>query len=1080
MAVGEGLQLSSTELEGRWTRLLEDPEIRRRLASLVQKYPENRSFELEFTEVDAHDSPLADHLLQYPEPTLVAGERALEEAQPTREGTPMKLRVRVSGLPSSQRVPIRMLRETHLNRFLIIDGIVRRMTEVRPQLKRAVYECIACRGRTVIEQDDVSQTLKEATVCSSCDKPLGKTKFTLIPEASTYIDSQKLEIQENPEMLKGGTHPEGLTLLVTEDLTGKVIPGNRLEVTGVLRSVPRNMPKGAGMKHTVFDVVLFVNHILKEDKEFKEIEISDEEVRQIEALRDQEGVFDRFVDSMAPSIQGMRVEKEAIALQLFGGVAKYQPDGVRIRGDIHVLLVGDPGCLIGDERVTLGDGTSVRLERMGTRHLQDLRTPVRLGNGLGRRGLATRFHRYENQPILEIVTESGKCIQGTLNHPLRIWKQGSHSGQEWRRLDGLKIGDHLVVADTIPCTKTTLVPTEWAAPLPSQSSGQVRVPRYFDEDLAALLGYLLGKGWVRPRHVGYGVPPAGADLVPKLSALVQNTFGAPPSSRKQGAHPHFDIPGTSVASWLSFLREGRVPEPVLRSRNSVAAAFLRWLYEAEGKSFAPAQKKNSITLSSSNLEFLRDVQHLLLRWGISSDIVGAVPPKARGKVGTLKIHQSRSLLRFAAEIGFESARKRARLEKVVEHARARRDSLRHPQKGERVVSIAPAGITTVYDIEVPGSHRFLANGIVSHNTAKSQMLRYIADNIAPRGVYTSGKGSTAAGLTAAAVKDDFGGGRWTLEAGAMVLADQGMVCIDELDKMSDNDRSSIHEALEQQTVSVAKAGITATLPAHCPVLAAANPKLGRFTPDKLPAEEIDLAPTLLSRFDVIFAILDKPEREKDRALAGAILAQHVEAEGREAKRTEAGPEGPPVKVVLNRFSTDFMRKYVAYAKRNVFPVMEEAAHKALLDFFVDLRKQGEGEHKPVPITLRQVEALVRLTEASARSRLSPVATKADAERAITILQHFLKTVLSSEGSVLDIDYITVGISTSARNALQTLREVMVELQKQSPSGFTVEDLVAEGEKKGISKDRVLKLMHEMGRLNEIYEPRTGSGLWKLM
>ena len=156
-------------------------------------------------------------------------------------------------------------------------------------------------------------------------------------------------------------------------------------------------------------------------------------------------------------------------------------------------------------------------------------------------------------------------------------------------------------------------------------------------------------------------------------------------------------------------------------------------------------------------------------------------------------------------------------------------------------------------------------------TAKSQLLQYVA-KVAPRGIYTSGKGATAAGLTAAAVKDDFAGGRWVLEAGMLVLADGGMAIIDELDKMSPEDRSAMHEALEQQQVSIAKAGITSTLNARCPVLAAANPKWGRFTNDRTIAEQIDLPPTLLSRFDVIFSIRDIPDQVRDRNLSHKILA----------------------------------------------------------------------------------------------------------------------------------------------------------------------------------------------------------------
>lgn len=242
------------------------------------------------------------------------------------------------------------------------------------------------------------------------------------------------------------------------------------------------------------------------------------------------------------------------------------------------------------------------------------------------------------------------------------------------------------------------------------------------------------------------------------------------------------------------------------------------------------------------------------------------------------IRSGPSILRYSKYIGFVSTQKRARLASACGLARKRSRSV-HDRVSERVVSIRAGRRTTVYDLEIAGAHQFIANGIVSHNTAKSQLLRYVAE-VAPRGIYTSGKGATAAGLTAAAVKDDFAGGRWVLEAGMLVLADGGMAAIDELDKMSPEDRSAMHEVLEQQSCSISKAGITATLNARCPVLAAANPKWGRFTNDRTISEQIDLPPTLLSRFDVIFSIKDQPNQERDRRLADGILASHREGEAR--------------------------------------------------------------------------------------------------------------------------------------------------------------------------------------------------------
>jgi replicative DNA helicase Mcm len=151
--------------------------------------------------------------------------------------------------------------------------------------------------------------------------------------------------------------------------------------------------------------------------------------------------------------------------------------------------------------------------------------------------------------------------------------------------------------------------------------------------------------------------------------------------------------------------------------------------------------------------------------------------------------------------------------------------------------------------------------------AKSQLLRYMI-KISPRGIYTSGKSSTSAGLTATAVKDELGDGRWTIEAGALVLADKGIAAIDEMDKMNNEDKSALHEAMEQQTISVAKAGVMATLKSRCSLLAAANPKLGRFDKYEPIAPQINLTPALMSRFDLIFVLTDDPESLEPGYIAG--------------------------------------------------------------------------------------------------------------------------------------------------------------------------------------------------------------------
>jgi replicative DNA helicase Mcm len=435
------------------------------------------------------------------------------------------------------------------------------------------------------------------------------------------------------------------------------------------------------------------------------------------------------------------------------------------------------------------------------------------------------------------------------------------------------------------------------------------------------------------------------------------------------------------------------------------------------------------------------------------------------------IRQANSILRFAERIGFASARKNARLRKVARHAGSLPRRWRD-KNSERIVRVAPAGYATVYDIEVPKHHRFIANGIISHNTAKSQLLRYIA-SLAPRAIYTSGKSSSAAGLTAAAIKDDLAPGQWTLEAGALVLADKGLAAVDELDKMNPQDRDAMHEAMEQQTISVAKAGITATLQSRCAILGAANPKFGRFDTQALIIEQIDLPPALMSRFDVIFSLSDKPNRERDGDMADHILRSHHRGE-RDAHRkflVEQGAAPDSEEEGFDEFTpivpTEFVRKYIAYAKQRVFPILTEEAIKRIREVYVDIRKQGEGEAAAVPMTARQLEAFVRLAEASARVRLSPSVAVEDAERAIRIVQYYLRKI-AGEGGRLDIDIIAAGTSRAQREAARTLLEIIRELD--GGAGVTEDDIIAKATSEGIEERRARDMLTRLSEQGQIYAP----------
>jgi replicative DNA helicase Mcm len=362
-------------------------------------------------------------------------------------------------------------------------------------------------------------------------------------------------------------------------------------------------------------------------------------------------------------------------------------------------------------------------------------------------------------------------------------------------------------------------------------------------------------------------------------------------------------------------------------------------------------------------------------------------------------------------------------------------------------------------------------------TAKSQMLSYMS-KLAPRSVYASGKASSAAGLTAAAVRDEFGEGQWTLEAGALVLADKGLACIDEIDKMEEKDRSSLHQAMEQQEISVAKAGINATLKSRCAVLAAANPKLGRFDEFMPIHEQINMPPALLSRFDLIFSILDKPNRKTDTDLADHILHSHKGGEIHEHLNKTSDDlyskeeETKLMKHVMPVFEPEYLRKYVAYAKRNIFPVLTDDALEILQNYYVDFRSSSKDS---VPFTPRQLEAFVRLAEASARIRLSQEATIDDAKRAISIIDQYLRRVgTDRETGRFDIDIIATGISHSQHERMRVILDIIQRLCTESTDDSAARgDIINEAEIQGIESRKIEEVLDRLNRNGQIYEPSHG-------
>lgn len=682
-------EYTSDEIREKFINFFEDDEYHSELIKIADNYPDEKSIFITYNDLHLffEDLDFPRYIVKNPKKCLDEGEKAIKEVLGSAYED-VHIFLRIIGLSEARKKMIRDLRSEDLSSYLAIDGLVRKTTEVRPRISVAVFRCLTCGHEFGVDQK--GGDIDEPVQCPGCDKSSNKTSFLLLQDESEFKDFQNIEIQESPEELRGGEQPERLKGWVRHDLVGDVSPGDRITFNGVLDGKPKR--SSSRSRSRVFDIYMDVKGIEVKEYEFEDLELSAEDRNEIEEAAENPRIFAEIVNSIAPSIHGLREEKIGLALQLFGGVRKEMPDGTITRGDIHILLVGDPG------------------------------------------------------------------------------------------------------------------------------------------------------------------------------------------------------------------------------------------------------------------------------------------------------------------------------------------------------------------------------------TAKSQLLRYVSD-LSPRGMYASGKGSTGAGLTAAAVREEvMGESQWVLEAGTLVLADGGIACVDELDKMRAEDRSAMHEAMEQQSISVAKAGINATLNSRCAVLGAANPEYGRFEVHENISQQINLPPPLISRFDLIFALIDQPDREKDQQIASHILDLHEEGELIEKEGVDIEKEFSP------KFDKEFLRKYIAHAKTHT-PVMTDRAVDKLEEFYLELRDKGSEDS--IPVTARQLESLVRLSEASARAHLRDQVTQEDAERAIKVTNHFLQQVASTESGELDIDMVSSSVSHSERTLISQIRDIIRNKSEIHEGGVPEDEILEEAESRGFSREEVMKELDRMRTNGQVYTPNTG-------
>ncbi len=631
---------------------------------------------IDFSDLDTFDPGVADQLLENPRDVMKKFDEAVSDID-----LPEKMEIRIRNIPQSHTIRIRNLRSKHLGKLISIEGIVKSASEVKPQVEKAYFKCPDCGTIMEVEQESTS-VLKRPKICTNpaCRRRGG---FELVDKK--LYDVRWIRVIE-PFEITEGEKPGEITVILKKGLTvpeyqRMTDPGNKIKIVGILKEIPKRIKDRESVK---MDMVLEAIHVERSEKDIEEIEITPEDEAKIKELAADPEIYNKLVQSIAPGIYGFEEIKEAIALQLFGGVPHILPDGSRIRGNIHILITGDPGV-----------GKSV---------------------------------------ILNLVSK-----------------------------------------------------------------------------------------------------------------------------------------------------------------------------------------------------------------------------------------------------------------------------------------------------------------------------------IVPRGKYVSGKGVSGAGLTATVRKDEELGG-WVLEAGALVLANNGLISIDEFDKMNKDDMVAMHEAMSIETISIAKASIVATLPARTSVLAGANPKFGRFDPFRSILEQIQIPDTLMSRFDLKFVLKDKPDRIKDEK-----LAEHI-------SKARMNPED--VEPVID---VSLLRKYIAYAKRNIKDIkMTPEVAEELKKFYVDMRNMYNGQDQIVPITLRQYEALIRLAEASAKIQLRDTINKSDVERAIKLMKFSLEQLgRDTETGRFDIDKLESGISSSQRSRIREILEIIEDLDKKTGEA-KISDIKAEAQDRwGMPSHVVDELIDKLKNDGSIYEPRHG-------
>ncbi len=1105
---------------------------------------------INFSDILSFNQELAQNIIETPEESIRLAELAIEQLDLTDlTSKPIKnFRVRLTNIPKTQEILIQDIRSKHIGKLLFIEGIVKQKTDVRPQIVSARFECPKCSAIIPVLQTET--TFKEPGVCHSCGH---KGKFKLL--GKELVDAQAMVIEEVPEKLEGGEQPKRINVLLKEDLVSplsdkRTNPGSRIGITGYIKEIP--IIGRGGKRSTRYDYVLEANNIEISQEDFFMIEFSEEEIKEIKELSKKENVYEILIDAIAPSIFGHEKIKEALVLQLFGGVEKQRNDGVRTRGDIHVLLVGDPGagksqmlkriskvapksryvsgrgasgagltasvvrdeflggfsleagalvlanrgivlidemdkmskedtsamheameqqCYHYDFEILFSDGTTKKIGEYVEELLEKNKSKIKKGKDCeildvkSKKVFTTDFKKIKSitpkrvsrhnafEHFYEVTFDNGRKTKVTPKHPFFVLKD--------KKIVEIPV-EELKKDFFVPAVKSLNYEgkTIFLERIVESKGKKILQQKKLDKNLALLLGYILSEGYsyknVKNRVYEVGVSNTDKKIVLKSKKLFEKIFGIKTNINIQENNRNKKLYTVRLNSKNAYLffeknfkevleksKNKRIPNNVKASKKNIRREFLKSYFEGDG--FVDSYRVGYIT---SSYGMACDLQDLLLSLNITSKIFEEkrkIEEKTKSYYKVV-IQSYESIKEFYSVV--KEDKRKEKIKKILEKSKNKNNSR------EELVPLELLEDFNNILKELNISDGYFVNNIKRKQNANVRTLKKYYKKIEEK-------------IKNKKIKKDL---KEKIEFYKNLLyGDLKFLKVKSIKKLKNKKEKYVydvtivptktfisHGVVLHNTISISKANIQATLPSKTTVLAAANPKFGRFDSYQNLFTQIDMPPALINRFDLIFIVRDIPDTESDKRMAKHILQLH---------------KNPEVKSVID---DKLLRKYFAYAKQNIKPELTEEALEEIQNYYVKMRNQTDGDNKTIPLSARQLEALVRLAEASAKTRLDSKVLKKDAERAINLLHYCLTQVATDESGKIDIDKITTGITSSTRNKIYMLKKVIEELEGEIGNKIPKKDIEERAKVKGIDPSELDELLIKLIRSGDIYEPTPGT------